>query len=151
MPQSRYSVFRPGLPAELEFDGLGERRFEGKVASRVPAANPDSRSTLVRFSFDNADEQVVPGMSARVRVSLAQSDAVVRVPAVALTRFPDGSAMVWVLDDGQRAQRVAVERRGTRAEDVLLSGLKPGQRVVVRGLDHLQPGQVVDGRPMTAK
>ena len=64
----------------------------------------------------------------------------------ALVRYPDGSYSVFVVQDaGGRStvaeRRVKLGRGGSRVE--VLEGLRPGERVVVRGNERLRSGQSV--------
>ena len=90
---------------------------------------------------------MTPGMSARVNVSLRTGQRGTVVSRDAIIRYPDGRITVWVLEkNGEKAlvreRKVAI---GIAFEGFvqIRSGLKEGERVVVRGNESLQDGQAV--------
>jgi membrane fusion protein (multidrug efflux system) len=86
-------------------------------------------------------------MSARVLIDLDTGKRVVAVNRDALIRYPDGRVTVWVLKEAGDETSVT-ERRiqiGLAFDGMVqvLSGLKEGDRVVVRGNESLREGQTV--------
>lgn len=140
LPQRHFQLAELETEVVVQFEAVEGESFAARVRARVPAADPDSRSFLVRVVLDQADSRILPGMSARVRFAAPSEQGLARVPAHALVRFPDGSAMVWIVDPDDRAQRVPVEHREVRGGEALVRGLNPEQRVVVKGSDSLKPG-----------
>jgi membrane fusion protein, multidrug efflux system len=70
-----------------------------------------------------------------------------------VVRNPDGSAAVWVVEAGNKAEQRQVATEQTVGDTWLIdSGLEPGDRVVVEGLQKLKPGAdvVVAGAPVNA-
>jgi HlyD family secretion protein len=81
-----------------------------------------------------------PGMSAVVRLQVRQAADAITVPAAAVVNA-DGRDTVWTVQGG-KAQRVPVTL-GVQGEDVVqvVSGIGPGQRIVVGGTDQVRAGQ----------
>jgi RND family efflux transporter MFP subunit len=132
----------------VRLDALPERRFPARIVAVVPVNSPDARTFTVRTVLeDTGDAAITPGMSARATLSVDTGRESVTVPRDALLRHPDGRVTVWVVPDGQTEASVT-ERQvepgltfGNRVE--IRSGLKPGERVVTRGNEALQPEQTV--------
>ena len=79
-------------------------------------------------------------MSAVVRLQVRQAADAITVPAAAVINA-DGRDTVWTVQSG-KAQRVPVTL-GVQGEDVVqvVSGIGPGQRIVVGGTDQVRAGQ----------
>lgn len=95
---------------------------------------------------------ILPGMTAEVLLSLqtyANSGShATLVPIEAVYGGSDGNSYVWVIQEREgHPEKVQVRMGGMRDNSVeVLSGLQPGQRVALAGLQHLSEEMVV--RPM---
>lgn len=147
-PQQRYRDLLVAGPVQVRFDALPQRMFDGKIATRVPALEPEARSFLIRVTLNDVAAPVAPGMSARVTFALPADASTLSIPRDALLRFPDGSNIVWIVDgDGtaRRRQVMLEELNGSQA--LIREGLSPDDRVVIRGNETLREGQAVIARP----
>ena len=83
------------------------------------------------------------GQTLRVAVPMAETRQVLTVPRDALVLRAEGIS-VFVVNGDNTANQVAVTPGIGQGEDIEVSGdLEPGDRVVVRGNERLQPGQEV--------
>jgi multidrug efflux system membrane fusion protein len=105
----------------------------------------DQNTATIRLKgiFANADERLWPGEFINARL-LAETrhDALV-VPSTAIQRGPQG-LFVWTITADNTAEIHAVEI-GPIATDltIIMSGIAPGERVVIDGQYKLQPGAAV--------
>jgi len=101
-------------------------------------------SVTLRARFPNPDKLLLPGMFVRASVSQGVRQAVMRVPATAVTRTPQGTATVMVVDLQNKAA-VRNIRTGALVDGYWLvdEGLKEGERVIVSGTQKLRPGSAV--------
>lgn len=115
------------LPAEI--DAL-HRRMPVVIEEIVPAAEPGSRSFLVKAGIDH-DSRLLPGMFARIAIPLGTEQRLL-IP-IHYVRQVGQLDVVWVLNDGVVERRFL--RLGQRSEDHVrvISGLRPGDRLVVPG------------------
>jgi len=125
---------KPGSSVRITFAALPGRTFTGKVGMVGKEVNAQSRTIPVRVDIANSDGLLRPGMSATAWV-MPRSDSrvVLTVPAAALQRIEDE----WVVFVPQNQERFEIRRVG-RGRDLggeveLLSGVKPGETVVVDG------------------
>jgi multidrug efflux system membrane fusion protein len=102
------------------------------------AVDPSTGTIRMRAQFDNHDAVLWPGQFVNVSMQLYEKPDAIVVPSQALQTGPEGQ-YVYVIGDDSLAQvrKVTVERAdGDRA---IVSGLKPGERVVTRGQLRLGP------------
>ncbi len=115
------------LPVELP---SLDRRFTGAVQEIVPFADPGARTLLFKLALPK-DEQLFAGMYARVAIPAGAARNIL-VPEQAVTRIGQ-LAYLTVVDDRDRLVRrlVTLGRRNAEGEIVVLSGLAPGERILL--------------------
>ncbi len=148
VPQELYPRITPRLALHVSLDALPGRELAAHVIASVPRSDTQSRTFLLLTRLDDAAVPIIPGMSARARLRLADGREGVTVPRDALLRHPDGRVTVWVLERGEDGAHAVREQRVElgRAFDGLVevrSGLEAGTRIVVRGNEGLVEGQRV--------
>jgi membrane fusion protein, multidrug efflux system len=140
-----------GQTVRLTVDAYPGRNFEGKINAIEPQIATDTRNIRVQATIDNPDHILKPGMFTTTTVMLPDKPAVVTVPETAVDYTLYGDSVFLITekreDDGKTsltAVRTFVRtgnRINGRAE--ILSGLKPGDRVVAVGQLKLQSGAAV--------
>ena len=138
----------PGQPVSFHV-AARDQDIERAVVSRVsPVLDRLSRTATLEIDLDNPDHRLKPGMLARVEVEVERHENVVWAPKDALTVTPRRRGEDQVFRGIVAEGSVAHEREvilgledGNRVE--VLSGLKAGDQLVVRG-QHL----LADGDPM---
>lgn len=118
--------------------------FQATVRAIVPEENPLARTRTVRFvpQFPPGALTVAANESVRLEIPASAPRVVVTVSKDGVMQRR-GQTVVFVVEDGKaRLQPVTLgEAFGARFE--VLTGLKPGDRVVVRGNERLRGGQRV--------
>jgi membrane fusion protein, multidrug efflux system len=123
--------------------------YRGEVYAVEPRVDRDTRQLLVRARVPNPEGTLLPGAFADVELVVEEQPNALPVPAMAIV--PElGGTRVWTVRDG-RANPVAVEI-GMRTDEAVqvLSGLVPGDTVLVTGLQTVRPGQAVRVQELTA-
>jgi membrane fusion protein, multidrug efflux system len=104
--------------------------------------DPETRAVRVRAELPNPDGKLRPGMLLRVRVQLPSRQALV-LPELAVQQEADQSS-VFRVDHSGKVEQVPVKLGSRRQGEVeVVSGLKPGDRVVVEGTVKLHAGSRV--------
>lgn len=138
-----------GQPATVRFDALPGQVFTATLAQINPSANPQSRQFTVRAILDNAKNLFKAGMFARVTLETERITGAVVVPPEAIETDQDGAYVMGVAED-RTARRIPVVTGASDATGTaILSGVKPGDKVVVTSTFPLRDGQPVslnDGR-----
>ena len=141
LAESQVAGIVPGTKAMVEIGAMYET-FEGTVETLVPAADPMSKTFTLRVKVSNPDERILAGMSAKVRIQVAaHSDALV-VTQSSVVEERDAKSVFVV--DGDTARRRTVTTGAIEGDRVVvLTGLEPGETIVVTGQRELTDGQPV--------
>jgi multidrug efflux system membrane fusion protein len=153
------AMLKVGQTVRIAVDAFPGKVFESKITTIEPQIATDTRNIRVQATLDNPDHILKPGMFASTTVVLPDKPAVVTVPETAVDYTLYGDSVFLIAekqaDDGKTsltAVRTFVRtgnRVNGRAE--ILSGLKPGDRVIAVGQLKLQSGAAVaistDGPP----
>jgi len=136
------------LSITARFDFLPDRQFPLTFRERSGEANPVAQTYEVTFSMVRpADANLLPGMTAQVRVELRADDPNegVVIPTTALLSEPDGRFFVWVFDpESGRVRRRAVTVTEPLSQGVgIAEGLEDQELVVAAGASQLQDGMQV--------
>lgn len=141
-PEAALAILQGNASVELEpWQAQGQRisAVIQQVDSRIDSVN---RSIRARALLDNTEDLYRPGMSFRVILQLAGQEYAV-IPEAALL-WGATSAYVWLADNGT-AKRVDVQIRQRLSGRLLVSGaLKPGDELIVEGVQTLREGQAVN-------
>ena len=132
-----------GQIAEVQVDVFPERVFEGRVNKIFPTIDRASGTFRVEIVIDNQDEALRPGMFTRVALNLGEQQALL-VPALAvLKQTGSNERFVFVVEDNI-ARRITVQPGRNFDENLeIVSGLEPGQKLVVTGQHNLIEGTEV--------
>jgi membrane fusion protein (multidrug efflux system) len=125
--------------------------YKGSVVGLDPRVDPKTRLVTVQAILaDNSNETVLPGQFMHVRIDLEPQPNVITVPQTAVVTSLYGDYVYTVEREDRNGQVRDVARQvfvkvGRRrgAESEILSGLQPGQTVVVSGQNKLQAGSSV--------
>ena len=121
-----------------------EYKLPGALQFTDITVNQGTGSVTVRAIFPNPKFVLLPGMFVRARIEEGVADGVFLVPQVGVTHDPQGQATALVVGaDGKAAART-LQLRGTLGDAwIVTGGLQDNDRVIVGGLQKVQPGVVV--------
>jgi membrane fusion protein, heavy metal efflux system len=125
---------QPGATSRLTFAALPGKSVSGTVTLVGSQVDTSSRTIPIRIEVDNADAMLRPGMSASAWVQLGDAaEKIVAVPAAALQRSQEGWSVFVPRGQGEFEVREVGRGRDLGGEVEVISGLAPGERVVVDG------------------
>jgi len=105
-------------------------------------------SVTLRALFPNPEGLLLPGMYVRALLDEALDPHAIMAPQQAVTRDEKGQASVLVVDQSNKVHvRSLTTGRAIGDRWQVLSGLAPGERVVVEGNDKIKPGAQVTPVP----
>ncbi|WP_210639268.1 MULTISPECIES: efflux RND transporter periplasmic adaptor subunit [unclassified Pseudomonas] len=116
----------------------------GKLLFTDISVDPGTGQITLRSEFPNPDLDLLPGSFVRVRLEQAFDRQGISVPQRAIQRDSSGVAQVLLLDGQQQVHVQPVELGAVQNDRwIVTHGLKPGDRIVVQGLQHARPGEKV--------
>lgn len=143
LPERFQSKIQPGQKTQLNIDALPGRPFAAVVQAVDPLIDANGRSVGVRGCIDNRQQQLRPGMFARVKTVFGVRDKALVIPEEAIVPQGGRTFVVKVVPGEQAdtlvSQRVAVKvgvRQPGKVE--ILEGLEAGDSVVTAGHQRLQ-------------
>lgn len=130
-----------GLPNGTPYDHAGTLDFSDV------AVNATTGAVNLRALVANPRHLLLPGMYVTLTVDLGQQNHVFLVPQQALQRDTRGAYLLAVGADG-KVVRKDVEATTSQGTDwIVTSGLAPGDRIVVAGLQAAREGSPVNATP----
>lgn len=110
-------------------------------------ANQATDTLIVRAIFPNPENWLVAGQVVNVTVAAGEPTQTLMIPQSALQVDQSGSYVLVVGADNQVAQR-RVKLGPVRGADITVSdGLKPGELVIVEGIQKVRSGEAVTATP----
>ncbi|TNE40495.1 MAG: efflux RND transporter periplasmic adaptor subunit [Sphingomonadales bacterium] len=124
---------------------------EGVVKFTDVTVDPSTGSQTIRAQFANPNGLLLPGMYVRATFVEGTQDKAILVPQRAVSRDEKGQAVVMVIGQGDKLEPRMIKLSRTIGDNwLVISGLKPGDRVAVEGTMNLQPGTPVKAAPWSA-
>jgi len=132
------------IPVQLSLHGDKKRVYDGNIYTfdnRIDAASGTIRA---RAKFDNSDGALVPGMFVSVRLANGREHPELLIPDRAVG-FDQSKKFVYVVGDGNKVAYREVELgKQVQSQRVALKGVRPGDRVIVDGVQRVRPELVVE-------
>ena len=140
--ESKIAEVKLGESVPVSLDALGDGTMKGKVVQIVPAADPGSRSFLVKLELP-ADTRVRSGLFGRAVFAHGTRQAVV-LPKSSVVQRGQLQGIYVVGSDKIADLRYVTLGRAAGDKVEVLSGLQPGERVVTAPGDRELAGKKVE-------
>jgi RND family efflux transporter MFP subunit len=119
------------------------KKYAAKLREIAPSADPATRTYLAKFSLPDAGEEVSLGMTATLTLADPETMRVARLPLSAL--FSEGGdPSLYIVDDKGEVALKPVALKAYESNEIVISGgVDEGAKVVVLGVQKLEPSQKV--------
>ncbi|MDO9228095.1 MAG: efflux RND transporter periplasmic adaptor subunit [Syntrophales bacterium] len=125
--------------------------LEGELQFRDVTVNPTTGSVLLRVVFPNPKGVLLPGMFVQAVVEEGVNQKALLIPQQAVSRDHKGNPLTLIVDAaGKVQQRMLTLDRAIGDAWLVSSGLAPGERVIVEGMQKVKPGASVKVVPFEA-
>jgi RND family efflux transporter MFP subunit len=142
VPERYIASINKGDSAQVMFDGLPGRSFEGTITAVIPMADEATRTFPVRIEVPNPKGEIKAGMLGRATMPAGNPHKALLVPKDALVLSGRGTSVFVVNDDS--AHLVPVKTGPAHGPLIEVQGdLRAGAKVVIRGNERLSPGRPV--------
>lgn len=143
LPEQQLASLRLGQEASIFSNQQHKTPVEAKVLRISPIVDAQSGTFKVTLAVPNGDAKLKAGMFTRVELKYDTHENVITVPYSALIN-QDNIQALYVID-GENANRREVTlgyREGDAVE--IISGIKAGEQVVIRGHQNLKDQSLVE-------
>ena len=131
-------------PVRLKLENGAMYPHEGRLQFTDVSVDESTGMVSLRALFPNPEHILLPGMYVRAVIAEGVDENALLVPQRALRRDPKGQASVLLVDGGGKVEVRLVDVGRTVGDSwQVLSGLKPGDRVIVEGGQNVRPGMSV--------
>lgn len=123
------------LEDQVQYPWVGTLQF------RDVTVDPTTGSVNLRVVFPNPKNTLLPGMFVRAVVEEGVNKKALLVPQQAVSRNPKGDPVTLIVDkEGKVQQRMLTIDRAIGDTWLVSSGLAPGDRVIMEGIQKIRPG-----------
>ncbi|MDB5273997.1 MAG: yegM [Chitinophagaceae bacterium] len=131
LPERYAPLFRVGDEIDFRTEG-SNTLYKGKIVVQDPAVDLASGNVRYHAWSKNSKDELLPGSFAQIELLLKEDKGSVFVPTEAIVPVAKGKK-VFVVQNGVAKERIVT--MGVRTENYLqiLSGIEPGDSVVVKG------------------
>ena len=111
--------------------------------------NPNNRSFTVEIPVKNATGNVKPNLTAKVHINDYRNEEALLIPQSTISENAEGEQYAYVVsnvnkDNVATAQKTIITTGKTQGDYVeVLSGIEPGQSIIVEGARSVKEGQKV--------
>lgn len=136
-----------GLPVQIINPTSGTPILTGKISFISPEVSSNSQAILAKASFPNAELVLRSGQLVQARVIWNEGQGVF-VPATAISRL-GGETFVFVAENQANSEELIARQMRVQLGNIegnnyqVLAGLKPGDKIVVAGIQNLSDGSLI--------
>jgi multidrug efflux pump subunit AcrA (membrane-fusion protein) len=139
--ESKMRLIQKDDAVPVEIEGISRGNIIGKVGEILPGIDPSTRSGLVKVIIPHSDD-LRSGMFGKAFFSVGQ-ESILAVPKSAIVKKGELTGL-YILEEGNTIRYRLVKPGRELADEVeILSGLQPGENVVVAGMDRISDGMKV--------
>ncbi len=110
--------------------------------------DPTTGSVILRTIFPNPDNVLLPGMFVRAIIQEGINEHAILVPQQGVSRNRKGNPMALIVTkQGKVGVRILTIDRAIGNKWLVTSGLAPGDRVIIEGVQRVRPGTPVKAVP----
>lgn len=118
--------------------------LEGTLKFSDVTVDPSTSSFILRMIFPNPDHTLLPGMYIRAVIEEGENEQALLIPQQGVARDLKGNAIAMLVDGSDKVEQRAIKVEHAIGDKWLVTdGLKPGDRVIVEGVQKVRPGASV--------
>lgn len=139
-----------GTPIRLVLADDSMFPHQGQIRNTVNQVDLKTGTLEVQGTFPNPEHSLLPGQFGRVRLLTREAKNVIVVPQRAVQELQSMQSVFTVGPDGKAQARNIVTGDRTGEGWIVTQGLKPGDKVIVEGVQKVRPGAPVQPTPYKA-
>jgi multidrug efflux system membrane fusion protein len=131
------------IPIQLQLADEQDFPRQGHIESFDNRLDSNTGSILLRAVFPNPDGRIVPGLFARIRVPVSARHSVLLVTERAIGTDQSQRYVLTITQTNTVAYQPVTLGPVFEGKRVVRSGLQPGDKAIVNGLQRVRPGMPV--------
>lgn len=144
IPENEIANLSVGQNADIVVEALNNEHISGKLTEKGIVANPLTRAYEAKFSVENPNGKLLPGMICNVSIQADSIEQVIVLPPQSVLLSADNRNFVWLARDSKAHQQF-VEASDITAEGIVISsGLERGDSVIIAGMQKVSEGTQVE-------
>lgn len=140
--EAKINSFKRGDELEVFINSASELPLKGVVTELSPAADPRTKTFLMKIAVKNERHIIKGGMFATVKAAINKKDGVLAVPKEALIERESEYYVFTAEGDRAKLQKVTVGLMGDESAEIV-EGLSSGDMIVVVGQDVLEDNDLI--------
>lgn len=139
----------PDTHVQLALDDGSVYEHQGTLEFSEVDVNETTGTVVLRALFPNPDHLLLPGMFVRAEIIEGRRPNSILIPQRAVTHDREGRATTMVVNEkGVVERRTLQTGRALGGDWLVLSGVEAGEKVIVSGLQWIEPGAEVNAVPV---
>lgn len=123
---------------------ISPQEFEAVVYAIDPKVDIATRTMTIRGLYNNGNGKLSAGMFARINLITEQSGEMLLIPTESVVLEMEGKK-VWLISNGKAKSQVITTGFRSNEQVEVLTGLQPGDTIMITGLMHVREGVGVKG------
>jgi RND family efflux transporter MFP subunit len=144
IPQYYVAKINKGLQVYLSLAEHPEKTYSAKLLNTAQAIETNTRTLLAQFEVDNSRFQLLPGSYVEVHLQVTRDKNTIRLPVNTLIFRANGAQVAALEKDNLVNIKAVVIGRDLGDTLEIISGVKPGENIIVNPADDLRQGQKVN-------
>ena len=138
------------VPVTMQLSDENNFGHRGYIESADNRLDNATGSLVLRMVFANPEGQLLPGLSARVRLPVSSPERTLLISERAIGTDQSQKFVLTVAADNTVAYRTVKLGPVLEGKRIVRDGLKAGDRVIVNGLQRVRPGMTVTAEAVAA-
>ncbi len=142
IPENMVNYFAPGQKTTVIVNSAGEQELTGTITSISPSANMATGLYTMKVTFESKDNQIKPGMFAKVEIPIQTKEDVLAINSEAVV-LKGGQNIVYVVENERAVAREVLTGLDSGGEVEILEGLQIEEQIIIKGQTLVQQGSKV--------
>ena len=147
VPEKYFNDLNEGVDVDVIFDSVPGRVFATYIRALIPRADARARTFPVKLRLRQPSERIGAGMLAKAVFPLGDSIPGTLVPKDAIVQFGEHT-VVFLVNEGSAVPAPVKVSGAMGLWSVVNGAVAPGDKVITRGNERLQPGQPIQAEPL---
>lgn len=148
--KSKNGQHEDGMPIQLVLADGSVFPHQGKIRNTLNQVDAKTGTLEIQGTFPNPDHALLPGQFGRIRLRTQEAKNVLLVPQRAVQELQSMQS-VFTVGPGNKAEARNIVTGDRVGENwIVKQGLKPGDKVIVEGVQKVRPGAPVQPSPYKA-